>query len=99
MDQHIGDLIVTDMTVSSSHVKGLAHVKAGGQLIASGGLSGGLKIDAGANAIISGEVGRNIQNDGNLVLSGTVVGRIFGSGLVLKAPEASVTGEDRPLDA
>lgn len=37
MDQHIGDLIVTDVTIVSRHVTGLTHVKPGGNLIASGG--------------------------------------------------------------
>ena len=54
MDQHIGDLIVTDVTIVSRHVTGLTHVKPGGNLVASGGLLGGLKIEAGANAVVSG---------------------------------------------
>ncbi|WFT86820.1 hypothetical protein [Rhizobium leguminosarum] len=99
MDQHIGDLIVTEMTIIGSHVTGVTHVKPGGNLIASGGLAGGLKIEAGANAVVSGEVGRNVHNDGNLVLSGKVLGRIFGSGTVVKSAGASVSGDDRPLDA
>ncbi|MFS2327913.1 hypothetical protein U2P60_21440 [Brucella sp. H1_1004] len=93
MDQHIGDLIVTDVTIVSRHVTGLTHVKPGGNLVASGGLLGGLKIEAGANAVVSGEVGRNIHNEGNLVLSG----RVLGSGSVIKSAEASISGEDRPL--
>ncbi len=98
MDQHIGDLIVTDVTIVSRHVTGLTHVKPGGNLIASGGgLSGGLKIEAGANAVVSGEVGRNIHNEGNLVLSGNVLGRILGPGSVIKSAEASISGDDRPL--
>lgn len=97
MDQHIGDLIVTDVTIVSSHVTGLTHVKPGGNLIASGWLSGGLKIEAGANAVVSGEVGRNIHNEGNLVLSGNVLGRILGPGSVTKSAEASVSGDDLPL--
>lgn len=97
MDQHIGDLIVTDVTIVSRHVTGLTHVKPGGNLIASGGLSGGLKIEAGANAVVSGEVGRNIHNEGNLVLSGNVLGRILGPGSVIKSAEANISGGDRPL--
>lgn len=56
MDQHIGDLIVTGMTIIGSQVTGVTRVKPGGSLIASGSLAGGLKIDAGANAVVSGEV-------------------------------------------
>jgi uncharacterized protein (DUF342 family) len=97
MDQHIGDLIVTDVTIVNRHVTGLTHVKPGGNLIASGELSGGLKIESGANAVVSGLVGRNIHNEGNLVLSGNVLGRIMGPGSVIKSAEASVSGDDRPL--
>lgn len=99
MNQHMGDLIVTDMTIISSGVSGIAHVRPGGHLIASGALSGGLKIDAGANAVVSGTVGRNIQNDGNLVLSSNVRGRITGPGNVIKSPGATVAGDDLPFDA
>lgn len=97
MDQHIGDLVVTDVTITSRQVTGVTHVRPGGSLIASGGLSGGLKIDAGANAVVSGEIGRNVHNDGNLVLSGTIKGRILGGGTVVKSPGATVSGDDRPL--
>jgi len=98
MDQHICDLIVTDITVSSTDVTGLTHVKAGRQLISSGRLYGGLKIEASANAIVSGVVGSDIHNDGNLVLNGKVLGKLLGSGLVVKGDGASVAGEDRSID-
>lgn len=98
MAQHIGDLVVTGSTVISNHVTGLTRVKRGGKLVSSGELHGGLVIEAGGNAVISGRIGRNISNEGHLVLSGHVAGRILGTGAVVIGKQAHVGNDDLPIE-
>lgn len=98
MGQHIGDLVVTRIMIASNTVTGVTHVRRGGKLVSSGSLLGGLVIDAGGNAVVSGKIGRNVVNDGNFVLSGQVAGRIVGHGLVVMGPTAHVSGGDLPIE-
>lgn len=51
-----------------------------GKLVSSAMPTGGLIIDEGDNAVISGEVDRDIVNNGNLMLSDQVAGNIPGTG-------------------
>ncbi|MGY5775978.1 hypothetical protein [Rhizobium sp. LEGMi135b] len=98
MGQHIGDLVVTKIIVVGNTVTGVTHVKRGGKLIASGGLLGGLIIEAGGNAVVSGQIGRNVINNGNLVFNGQLAGRIVGEGVVVMGPGADVSGTDLPIE-
>lgn len=97
MGQHIGDLVVTKIVVASNTVTGVTHVKRCGKLVSSGSLLGGLVIDAGGNAVVSGRIARNVVNDGNFVLSGEVAGRIVGQGIVVMGSSAHVSGDDLPI--
>jgi hypothetical protein len=98
MAQHIGDFVVTGSTVISNHVTGVTRVKRGGKLVASGELLGGLVIEAGGNAVVSGRICRNISNEGRLVLSGHVAGRILGAGPVVIGKQAHVGNDDLPIE-
>ena len=98
MGQHIGDLVVTKIVIASNTVTGVTHVKRGGKLVSSGSLLGGLAIDAGGNAVVSGKISRNVVNDGNFVLNGQVAGRIVGQGLVVMGPSGHVSGDDLPIE-
>jgi hypothetical protein len=98
MAQHIGDLVVTGKTVISNHVTGVTHVKRGGKLVSSGELLGGLVVEAGGSAAVSGRIGRNILNEGNLVLSGEVAGRILGTGPVVIGKQTRVGNADLPIE-
>jgi hypothetical protein len=98
MGQHIGDLVVTKIVIASNTVTGVTRVKRGGKLVSSGNLLGGLVIDAGGNAVVSGKIGRNVVNDGNFVLSGQVAGQIVGEGIVVMGPSAHVSGGDLPIE-
>lgn len=51
-----------------------------GKLVSSAMPTGGLVIDEGGDAVISGEVDRDIVNNGNLMLSDRVAGNIPGTG-------------------
>lgn len=77
--QHKGDLIVTGRHETSGQVTGTTYVKPGGFLIANDQLAGGLIIEAGGKAIVSGQVCRNIVNHGELEITGQIVGRIIGN--------------------
>lgn len=98
MGQHIGDLVVTKIVIASNTVTGVTRVKRGGKLVSSGHLLGGLVVEAGGNAVVSGKIGRNVVNDGNFILSGHVAGRIIGDGLVIMGPGADVSGSDLPIE-
>jgi len=98
MGQHIGDLVVTKIVIASNTVTGVTRVKPGGKLVSSGKLLGGLVIEAGGNAVVSGKIDRNVVNDGNFVLNGQVAGRIVGQGIVVMGPGADVSGNDLPIE-
>ena len=98
MGQHIGDLVVTKIVVASNTVTGVTHVKRGGKLVSSGSLLGGLVIEAGGTAVVSGKIGRNVVNNGNFVLSGQVAGQILGQAIVVMGPRAHVSGNDLPIE-
>jgi hypothetical protein len=98
MSQHIGDLVVTGIVVAGNQVTGVTYVKRGGKLVSSGALLGGLVVDAGGSAVVSGQIGRNVLNDGNLVLSGRVAGKILGQGAVVMGSRAHVSGNDLPVE-
>ena len=98
MGQHIGDLVVTKIVVASNTVTGVTHVKRGGKLVSSGSLLGGLVIEAGGTAVVSGKRGRNVVNNGNFVLSGQVAGQILGQGIVVMGSHAHVSGNDLPIE-
>jgi hypothetical protein len=95
---HVGDLVVTSAVVNENDILGITRVRKGGKLVSSGKLTGGLVIDEGGNAVISGQVDRNIVNNGNLVLSGRVTGKILGSGKLVLGSKAHVSNEDLPIE-
>jgi len=97
MSQHTGDLVVTNKMTIQNHVTGTTHVKPGAKLVSYGQLSGGLIIEAGAKAVVLAHVGRNILNDGNLVLNGRVAGKVLGKGAVVMGINAHVSGDDLPV--
>ncbi len=98
MSQRKGDFVVTGNAVIANEIVGVTHVTSGANLVSRGRLSGGLIIDPGGNAVVSGQVGRNLLNHGNLVLKGQVAGRLLGKGAVHMGSGASVVGDDLPLE-
>lgn len=98
MGQHIGDFVVTDKAIIQNEVTGTTKAKRGAKLVSFGKLSGGLIVEAGAKAVVFGHVGRNIVNEGSLVLNGRVAGTIVGKGAVVMGLGAHVSGDDLPVE-
>jgi len=94
MQQHKGDLIVTDHQQTTGQITGTTYVKSGGFLIARGQLAGGLVIEAGGNAVVHGQVARNVVNHGTLELLGQVAGKVIGNQPINPVKPEQIVGKD-----
>lgn len=95
--QHIGELIVDDEREVSGQITGTTYVRAGGKLVSYAQHSGGLIIEPGGDAVVHGQVSRNVMNHGTLELHGQVSGRVIGNQPVNDIQSSQIVGTDLPV--
>ena len=72
-------------------MKGIRVIR-DGWFILSGGLNGGLIVEAGGHAVVRGWCNGGIANEGEVDVFGVVAGGITGSGVTRVAPDAWIDG-------